>query len=423
MIEPIRSSLSRYRAHLGEIALLLSLYIAYDGTRFLVRGGQDVADRNGQVVQRVEDRLGLRPEHWLNNLVADRAWLGIPADYAYATLHYVVTAAVLIWLWRAHRPAYRRGRTQLALATVAGLAGFVFFPTAPPRLLTGGGYVDVMSEHAAAGWWDDDASAPRGFGSITNEFAAMPSLHVGWAVWCGLLVFRHARHRWVRALGAAYPVLIVLVVVGTANHYLLDGIAGTALILLAGWAATPYLRWFDATTVRLRALPARVGAQLPVEQPTARPATAVPSRYLAPAHGTYAVPQGHSAPEGIAYAVATGRPVPAATTGRPAPAAVPTGHPAPAAATGHPAPAAATTGRATTAAAAPGRPASASRTTRHPADLPGGLPASGRPAPTVLAAARHPIAIPALTALATGLRAAGAVMVPPLGAEPQRKSA
>ncbi|MCX4091124.1 phosphatase PAP2 family protein [Nocardia sp. alder85J] len=288
MVVSIRSFLSRYRAHLAEIGLILLLYVAYDGTRFLIRGGTDAAELDAHTVQRVEDWLRLRPEHWLNDLFTAHFWLGVPADYLYATLHYVVTGAVLIWLWRAHRPAYRHGRTQLALATVTGLAGFIFFPTAPPRLLSDGGYIDVMSQHAAVGWWADNASAPRGLGSLTNEFAAMPSLHVGWAVWCGLMVFRHARPHWVRALGAAYPVVIMLVVMGTANHYLLDGIVGTALMLLAGWVATPYLRGFDAAASSLRTPPTRVTRRAPAT-PLPAPAFGAPRPAPAPAPAAAAV--------------------------------------------------------------------------------------------------------------------------------------
>ncbi|WP_196814457.1 phosphatase PAP2 family protein [Nocardia sp. BMG111209] len=272
MIVLNRSSLTRYRVHLAEAGLVLALYAAYDGTRYLVRGGADAAEQDAHTVLRLENLVRLHPEQWLNRLFATHSWLGVPADYLYATLHYVMTAAVLIWLWRAHRTAYRHGRTQLALATVTGLAGFVLFPTMPPRLLTTGEYIDVMSQHAAVGWWAD-TSAPRALDSMTNDFAAMPSLHVGWAVWCGLMILRHARRPWVRALGAAYPMLILLVVMGTANHYLLDGIAGAVLMLLAGWAATPYLRRFDAMTAALRAPTTPRLVHRAPEPPLSTPAT------------------------------------------------------------------------------------------------------------------------------------------------------
>ena len=95
------------------------------------------------------------------------------------------------------------------------------------------GFHDTLAQYAAFGWWGADASAPQGLGGLTNQYAAMPSLHVGWALWCGIILWRYARNPLLRAAGAAYPVVIALVVLGTANHYLLDAVAGAA-VMLAG---------------------------------------------------------------------------------------------------------------------------------------------------------------------------------------------
>lgn len=223
--------------------ILLVVYAVYDGSRLLVHGKQDVAERHGRDILSVERHLGLSPEHWLNHAFYDHAWLGIPADYMYATLHYILTVVVLFWLWKSHREAYRQARTWLGLTTMLGLVGFITFPTAPPRML-GGSYdfVDTLAEHASIGWWGGGGGTPKGFGNVTNEFAAMPSLHVGWALWCGLLLFRYSRSRVVRVLGLAYPAVIAMVVMGTANHYLLDAVAGVAVTLLGLWATGPLLR-------------------------------------------------------------------------------------------------------------------------------------------------------------------------------------
>jgi hypothetical protein len=164
----------------------------------------------------------------------------------YATLHYVVTPLVLLWMWRRHNADYSRARTNLMVATVIGLIGFSLLPVAPPRMLPG--FVDTMAQYSGAGWWGAEASAPRGVGSFTNQFAAMPSLHVGWALWCGWQLARHGQHVITRVSGVAYPALITLVVVATGNHYLLDAIAGVAVVFLAMVAV--------GTTARL--LPRRV---------------------------------------------------------------------------------------------------------------------------------------------------------------------
>ena len=101
---------------------------------------------------------------------------------------------------------------------------------APPRMLPG--FVDTLASTASLGWWGSDASAPRGLGDLTNQLAAMPSLHVGWAVWVPGSSTGGSR-RWVRLLGVAYPVGTTLVVVSTANHYLLDAVAGAAVVAVA----------------------------------------------------------------------------------------------------------------------------------------------------------------------------------------------
>jgi hypothetical protein len=117
----------------------------------------------------------------------------------------------------------------LAVITGAALIGFWWFPTAPPRLLAGAGFQDTLAHYSSWGWWGTDASVPAGAAAIANQYAAMPSLHLAWAAWCGATVYTLCRTRVVRVLAVAYPILTALVVLGTANHYLLDVLAGAAL--------------------------------------------------------------------------------------------------------------------------------------------------------------------------------------------------
>jgi hypothetical protein len=223
------------RAAWREFALLAVVYELYTVTRRISTGGADEAIANARHVLRLEQLAGLAPERWLNRAISARAFLALPADYAYASLHYVVTLVVLVWLWRTHRPAYLPARRTLMAATLLGLVGFITLPLAPPRMMPG--FIDTMAAFGNDGWWGTAASAPKGLGSFTNQFAAMPSLHVGWAIWCGVMVARYARRAWIRGLAVVYPAMVVLVVLGTANHYLLDAVAGLAA-LLAGFAIT-----------------------------------------------------------------------------------------------------------------------------------------------------------------------------------------
>ncbi|MCA1219814.1 phosphatase PAP2 family protein [Streptomyces sp. 8L] len=223
-----------------EILLLLVVYAAYSAGRLLVRGDIPGAVHHGLAILRIEQHLRIDPEHLLNRVFTRTAVLGVPADFVYASLHYVVTPAVLLWLYRRRPGHYRRARTWLMLSTMIGLIGFTLVPTAPPRLLgSTTGFVDTMARYSSYGWWGGQASAPRGLGSITNQYAAMPSLHVGWALWCGVMLWRHARTPLVRWLGAAYPVVITLVVIGTANHYLLDAVAGVTVMAVGALLTDP----------------------------------------------------------------------------------------------------------------------------------------------------------------------------------------
>ncbi|GAA2907910.1 phosphatase PAP2 family protein [Streptomyces mexicanus] len=224
-----------------ELPLILLVYGCYSAGRLIVRG--DVADAvdHGLAILRVEKVLHLNAEHPLNRLFTREPWLGVPADFWYASLHYLVTPAILVWLFRARAARYRAARTWLMTSTFIGLIGFTLLPTCPPRLLSPEhGFVDTMAHYSSYGWWGGQASAPRGLGGMTNQYAAMPSLHVGWALWCGLMLWRHGGTRWTKAAGVAYPLLTALVVMGTANHYLLDAVAGVA-VMGVGMLLAPYV--------------------------------------------------------------------------------------------------------------------------------------------------------------------------------------
>jgi hypothetical protein len=219
------------RRGLRELFLIAVVYSLYDTSRFIVEGHQSTALQHAFGVLHVEQMLDIGWDQTINTFVSAHALLAVPADYMYATLHYVVTPIVLIWLWRSHSASYSRARSVLLIATVFGLVGFSLLPVAPPRLLHG--FIDTMAKEAHYGWWGKDASAPRGFGGDTNQYAALPSLHVGWALWSGWQLISHASRRWVQILGGLYPILISVVVVGTANHYLVDVFAGIAVLIIA----------------------------------------------------------------------------------------------------------------------------------------------------------------------------------------------
>lgn len=134
-------------------------------------------------------------------------------------------ATVLIWLGIRNRELYRGLRTLLLTSLGLAVIGYVFYPTAPPRMVPGLGISDTvgMSAH-------DTGSVA---GIRFNPYAAMPSMHVGWSVLIGIFGFRAARSRWLKAFFVAHPFLMVLTVTATGNHYFVDALAGSAAALLA----------------------------------------------------------------------------------------------------------------------------------------------------------------------------------------------
>lgn len=212
-----------------EIVIVLFGYWVYGLVRNAVPEHDAVALRHGRGVQHLQDALHLSFELPVNRWVAAHESVAQVLDYYYATLHFVVTATVLVWLFAAHKRVFRGARTALFAATIVALAGFWVFPLAPPRLLPQYGYVDTLVRFHTWGSLADPQIADR-----SNEYAAMPSLHIAWALWAGLSLWFCARRLWVRSLGLAHPVGTALVVIGTANHFLLDVIGG-ALAVAAGF--------------------------------------------------------------------------------------------------------------------------------------------------------------------------------------------
>jgi hypothetical protein len=162
--------------------------------------------------------------------------IAVPMSFWYATLHYLITPSVLAFVYFRHRSDYARARNAIVIGSAIGLVCYLLLPTAPPRLMPGSGYLDALSRTASFGWWGGDASAPAGLGHITNELAAMPSLHVGWTVWVAWAMWRYAGVAG-RALSCAYVAGTCLVVIATGNHWVLDAVAG-ALVIVAGIAVS-----------------------------------------------------------------------------------------------------------------------------------------------------------------------------------------
>ncbi|MEV6807691.1 phosphatase PAP2 family protein [Streptomyces sp. NPDC051132] len=237
-----------------EILLIGASYWTYSLIRNAVPEQRAAALRNADVIWRVEHALGVGVERSVNHAVNSVTWLIIGMNYYYATLHFVITLCVLVWLYRWHPGRYAATRLVLFATTGVALLGYYLFPLAPPRLMRGGHFVDTVLVHHT---WGSMASGD--LKHMSNQYAAMPSMHIGWSLWCGLTIFALASVPWVRVLGLLYPALTLVVIVATANHFWLDAVGG-ALCLCFGFAAARV--WYGSLPYALPRL---------VPRPTGRP--------------------------------------------------------------------------------------------------------------------------------------------------------
>jgi hypothetical protein len=222
-----------------EILVVVLGYLAYTWVRKAKVGGEQVGLAHAAGLERLQSALWLSPEHAVNGFVSDHRWLALVTGYYYATLHFVVTVGVMVWLHQRRPRHYRRLRTALVVCNYTALVVFFTWPLAPPRLADRGVDDIVKSAHV----WGDLATSQAA--SSADLYAAMPSLHTAWSLWSGLAVAMLARRRWVRVLGAAYPLVTVFVIVGTGNHYILDAVAGAALLAVALGLAGPVVSLLD----------------------------------------------------------------------------------------------------------------------------------------------------------------------------------
>jgi hypothetical protein len=219
-----------------EILLIALCYTAYSFVRNLVPHNHTAALRLGHRILSIERALRLDPETPLNRLFDHVHWVGVAGNYYYSTLHFVVTPVVLGWLYVRHQDRYVFYRRLIFATTVLALVGFWLMPLAPPRMLPG--FVDTVLSFHTEGLYASGASP---VGAVSNQYAAMPSLHTGWALWCAIAIADVTRRRWVKILAFCYPAATVVVILGTANHYFLDAVGG-AVTLGCGYLATRSVR-------------------------------------------------------------------------------------------------------------------------------------------------------------------------------------
>ncbi|WP_405936577.1 phosphatase PAP2 family protein [Streptomyces sp. NBC_00726] len=210
-----------------ELLLIRVVYSAYGHVRLAATAGRDTAERHGHQIHSLEQWLHIDIEHRINHAVAGVGRLRDFFDFYYATFHFLVPLAILAVLY-VRRPAdYRWARSTLGFATLLALVGFWLYPLAPPRLMPGLGFIDTV--HGVQDFTKPDYGALT---AVTNQYAAMPSLHFGWSLWCGVIIVLLAPKVWMKALGVLHPLFTVSAIVATANHWVLDAVGGAAVVAL-----------------------------------------------------------------------------------------------------------------------------------------------------------------------------------------------
>lgn len=227
------------------VGVALTLYVA---VRAIISFHTGRAYENAHQLIDVERALGLFHEPAIQRAFERVGWLDQVFNQIYIFGLWPVVIATLVWLLLRHRDAYFTYRNALLISGAVGLVIFLLYPVAPPRFLPGYGFVDTVTLHTHVYRLTEPPS-------LTNEYAAMPSLHVGWNLLMGIAIFRHARWWLLRALALVMPLILYAATVITANHLLIDGIAGSAVALTglavaksmaAGWLDLPHAHGANA---------------------------------------------------------------------------------------------------------------------------------------------------------------------------------
>lgn len=215
---------------LREIALFALAYLTYFGVRAVTEGHPARAFANAQDVIRFEDRLGLAHEAAVQGLVTGSRLLTDAADAMYMFGHWPVILISGVLLFRFRREQYRTLRDACLISGLIGLLIFALFPVAPPRLsdvplvdtvtLGSPGYRQVLPP------------------ALVNQYAAMPSFHAGWNLLVGIVVFQATTHWLLRTFAVLMPAAMAFAVIATANHFIVDVLAGVTIVLVSLWLAS-----------------------------------------------------------------------------------------------------------------------------------------------------------------------------------------
>ena len=214
-----------------QLALFAGAYYAYRLVRGFVDGQATLAFENARALVDAERALGLFFEPGLQAWAKGEDWLLTSANWMYVNSHFVVTTTFLIWLYLFRNHAYYFVRNMFMVAMGLALVGYMAFPTAPPRFLPEWGFTDTVANFVGE-------TAENSANVLYNPFAAVPSMHVAFALMIAIPAIYLVRTRVLKVLWALYPVVVTFVVMVTANHFWLDAALGALVAAVSAYAAS-----------------------------------------------------------------------------------------------------------------------------------------------------------------------------------------
>jgi hypothetical protein len=221
-----------------EVLLIAVFYGIYTLIRNTNEGGTALAFDHARELIHFQRIIGIYHEGTLQDWALHFKPIIIAANYFYGSLHFIVTGGVLIYLYRKWSNDYPLWRNTLGIATGLALIGFMFWPLMPPRLMPHHyGFVDTLDKYPT--FWTFNSGAAS---KISNQYAAMPSVHCAWALWCACALVPRLRRRWAKWLAGFYPVITVTAIVLTGNHFLLDAAGGFAVFAIGYVVARRFTR-------------------------------------------------------------------------------------------------------------------------------------------------------------------------------------
>lgn len=224
----------------AQFVLITAAAVLYFAVRMVTKGAESAAFDNARALLSFERRIGIDIEQWAQRQILDSEAVVTFFNWVYIWLHWPVIIGALLWLYRYNKRGFVLFRNGLIVSGAIGLVFFVLYPVAPPRFLDG--FSDTVSDLSTSYKYLQPPS-------IVNKFAAMPSLHVGWNLMAGVVLFGCVRRGPLRILPLISPVLMTLAVVVTANHYVVDAVAGAVVAIVGLYGAKLLTDWTERRAI------------------------------------------------------------------------------------------------------------------------------------------------------------------------------